>query len=152
MMTFAADSMLGKLAKWLRILGYDTIYARAMPDDKFLQLATGDRILLSRNTRLRHKISEDKLVFIEANDPATQLQTLVRFLDLPLDPEKFFTRCTLCNGRLERVKKEDIAGKVPDHIWMGQNQFSKCKKCATVYWPGSHTARSRKEILELLGV
>ena len=151
-MKFAADRMLGKLAKWLRILGYDTLYARTMSDDEFLKLANQGRILLSRNTRLRSKITSDRFVFIKANDPAAQLQDLIRFLELKPDPGGFFTRCTVCNGRLEPVKAPDVVGKVPDHIWTDQQRFSRCENCGKIYWPGSHPTRSRKEIERLLGV
>jgi len=150
-MRFAADCMLGKLAKWLRILGYDTLYARGMSEEEFMGLATAGRILLSRNSHLRKRIPQDTLVFVEANDPAAQLQNLVRALNLEVNPERFFTRCTVCNGRIEPVKFEEVAGKVPDYIWTGHDRFSKCKKCGKIYWPGSHLARSRVEISRLLG-
>jgi uncharacterized protein with PIN domain len=151
-MKFAADSMLGKLAKWLRILGYDTLYAQGWQDDEFLQLADEGRLLLSRNSRLRKRVPDEKLVFIEENDPAEQLQALIRTLHLSVDPGRFFTRCTLCNSRLQRVAGREVVGKVPDHVWSEQGSFSKCESCAKVYWPGSHMARSRKEIARLLGV
>lgn len=142
--------MLGKLAKWLRTLGYDTLYSRTLSNERFLELADESRILLSRNTRLAGKAAPEKLIFVEANDPRVQLQDLVRFLGLKPDPDKFFSRCTVCNGLLEPVKPEDVVGKVPDHIWTGTNKFSECKTCERIYWPGSHTVRIREEIGELL--
>ncbi len=151
-MRFAADRMLGKLAKWLRILGYDTLYSRTLSNDRFLALADEGRILLSRNTRLVGKVAPDGLIFIEANDPKMQLQGLIRLLGLKPDPDKFFSRCTVCNGLLEPVESEDVVGKVPDHIWTRHNRFSECKTCGRIYWPGSHLTRSRREIRRLLGV
>ncbi len=151
-MRFAADRMLGKLAKWLRILGYDTFYSRTLSNDRFLALADEGRILLSRNTRLVGKMAPDGLLFIEANDPKMQLQGLIRLLGLKPDPDKFFSRCTVCNGLLEPVESEDVVGKVPDHIWTRHNRFSECKTCGRIYWPGSHLTRSRREIRRLLGV
>ena len=151
-MRFAADRMLGKLAKWLRILGYDTLYSRTLSNDRFLALADEGRILLSRNTRLVGKMAPDGLIFVEANDPKMQLQGLIGFLGLKPDPDKFFSRCTVCNGLLEPVEPEDVVGKVPDHIWTGHNRFSECTTCGRVYWPGSHLTRSRREIRRLLGV
>jgi len=151
-MRFAADRMLGKLAKWLRILGYDALYSRTLSNDRFLALADEGRILLSRNTRLVGKMAPDGLIFVEANDPKMQLQGLIRLLGLKPDPDKFFSRCTVCNGLLEPVEAEDVVGKVPEHIWTGHNRFSECKTCGRIYWPGSHLARSRREIRRLLGV
>jgi len=151
-MRFAADRMLGKLAKWLRILGYDTLYSRTLSDDRFLALANEGRILLSRNTRLVGKVAPDGLIFVKANDHRRQLQDLVHLLALKPDPDKFFSRCTICNQLLEPVKPEDVVGKVPDHIWTGHNGFSECKTCGRIHWPGSHLAKSREEIKRLLGV
>jgi hypothetical protein len=149
-MKFAADRMLGKLAKWLRILGYDTLYSRTLSDDRFLELANEDRILLSRNTRIVGKMAPDRLIFVEGNDPKIQLEGLIRLLDLKPNPDKFFSRCTVCNGLIEPVEPQDVVGKVPDHIWTRHNRFSKCKSCGKIYWPGSHLERSRREIRRLL--
>jgi len=151
-MKFAADRMLGKLAKWLRTLGYDTLYSRTLSNERFLALADKDRTLLSRDTRLAGKIAPEKLIFVEANEPKKQLQDLVRFLGLKPDPDKFFSRCTVCNGLLEPVKPQDVVGKVPDHIWTGTNKFSECNGCERIYWPGSHLVRTRREIKELLEI
>jgi len=151
-MRFAADRMLGKLAKWLRILGYDTVYSRTLSNDRFLALGDKGRILLSRNTRLVGKMAPDRLIFVEANDPQVQLQCLIRFLGLKPDPNRFFARCTVCNGLLKPIEPEDVLGKVPEHIWTSHNRFSECKTCGRIYWPGSHLARSRREIRRLLGV
>lgn len=150
-MRFAADQMLGKLAKWLRILGYDTLYSRTLPNDRFLALADEGRILLSRDTRLVGKVASDRLIFVEANDPKVQLHSLVHQLGLKPQPEEFFSRCTVCNGHLELMEPEDVVGKVPDYILTAYNRFSECKTCERIYWPGSHFARSRREIRRLLG-
>lgn len=151
-MRFAADRMLGRLAKWLRILGYDTLYSRTLSNDGFLALADEGRILLSRNTRLVGKVAPHGLIFVEANDPKRQLQDVVRLLGLKLDPDRFFIRCTVCNRLLEPVEPAEVVGKVPDHIWAGHNRFSECKTCGRIYWPGSHLTKSRQEIKRLLGV
>jgi uncharacterized protein with PIN domain len=146
-MRFAADRMLGKLAKWLRILGYDTLYSQSIDDKAFLGLATQGRILLSRNTRLVDKAG---LIFVEANDPKVQLKSVVRILGLQPDPDKFFSRCTVCNGLLDPAEPWDVVERVPDHIWTQHNSFSECKACGKVYWEGSHIERSRSEIQRLL--
>jgi hypothetical protein len=149
-MMFAADRMLGKLAKWLRILGYDTLYSRSLADDEFLVLANQGRILLSRNTRLVGKAAPDKLIFVEENDPKMQLKSVVRLLGLKPDPDKFYSRCTVCNGLLDPVEPGDVVDRVPDHIWTKHNRFTECKACGKVYWEGSHIERSRSEIQGLL--
>jgi len=149
-MRFAADRMLGKLAKWLRILGYDTLYSRSLANEEFLGLANEGRILLSRNTRLGGKTAPDKLIFVEANDPKLQVRSVVRLLSLKPDPDKFFSRCTVCNGLLDPANPRDVVERVPGHIWTQHKTFSECKACGKVYWEGSHIERSRLEIRRLL--
>ena len=151
-MRFAADRMLGRLAVWLRFLGYDTVYSNNTNDDQFLALANEGRILLSRNTRLKGKVAAEKYVFVEDNDPKAQLQEVVRLLGLKPDPARFFTRCTLCNGMLESVEPTDVSGDVPEHVWTSHKRFSRCDTCGKIYWPGSHLQRGRKEIKRLLGI
>ena len=144
--------MLGRLAKWLRMLGYYTLYSRTLSNDRFLALSDEGRILLSRNGRLVGKMAPGRLIFVEANDPHMQLQGLIRVLGLKLDSDAFFSRCTVCNGLLEALEPKDVVGKVPEHIWTSYHRFSGCKTCGRIYWPGSHVARSRNEIRRLLGV
>lgn len=149
---FVADRMLGRLAKWLRFLGYDTMYSNTLADDQLLALADEGRILLSRNTNLTGKTAHDKFVFIEDNNPKLQLQQVVHLLGLKPDPNNLFSRCTLCNALLEAVKPTNVRGKVPDYVWTVYKEFSRCSGCGKIYWPGSHLVRSRKEIKKLLGV
>jgi len=151
-MRFAADRMLGRLAIWLRLLGYDTLYSNSLSDHQFLALADEGRILLSRNTRLVGKVAAEKFVFIEDNDPKVQLQEVVRLLGLKPQPDRFFTRCSLCNGVLEPAEAGDVVGHVPDHVWTAHTKFSKCGTCGKIYWPGTHLIRSRKVIELLVGV
>jgi uncharacterized protein with PIN domain len=150
-MKFAADRMLGKLAKWLRLLGYDTTYSNDLSEDEYLAQVNEGRMLLTRNTRLKRKVTKDKLVFIRDNDPKVQLQELISGLRLRPEPKRFFTRCTLCNEVLDPTEGADVYGRVPDYIWTAHDRFSRCDRCGKLYWEGSHLERNRKEIMKLLG-
>lgn len=150
-MKFAADRMLGKLAKWLRFLGYDTTYSNDLSEDEYLAQVNEGRILLTRNTRLKRNVPKDKLVFIRDNDPKVQLQELISGLRLRPEPKRFFTRCTLCNEVLDPTEGADVYGRVPDYIWTAHDRFSRCDRCGKLYWEGSHLERNRKEIMRLLG-
>ncbi|MBW2036510.1 MAG: Mut7-C RNAse domain-containing protein [Deltaproteobacteria bacterium] len=148
-MKFAADRMLGKLARWLRLLGYDTIYFNEICNDQFLALAKEGRILLSRNTRLKDKVETERFLFIESDDFRAQLQEVFGKLALTPDPEKFFTRCILCNGALEPVEASNVIENVPDYVLTAHSKFSRCNRCRKVYWPGTHVTRSLDEIERL---
>jgi uncharacterized protein with PIN domain len=150
-MRFAADRMLGKLAKWLRFLGYDTTYCNDLSDDEFLAQVDEGRILLTRNTRLKRHVAQGKLVFIKDNDPKIQLQELVRGLGLRPEPDRFFTRCAVCNEVLEPTEGADVYGRVPDYIWTAHDRFFRCRGCGKLYWEGTHLERNRKEIKRVLG-
>jgi uncharacterized protein with PIN domain len=145
-MKFAADCMLGRLAKWLRLLGYDTVYLRSAPNEVRPAVAGEGRILLTRDSTLVGKVDPDHFVFVEHDDPTIQLQQLIRFLRLELDPEMFFSRCVLCNGIVEHVEKMRIYGKVPDYVWSIHDRFSQCSQCGKIYWPGSHLERFRLQL------
>ena len=151
-MTFAADRMLGKLAKWLRLLGYDTLYSNSLCDKEFLALADEGRVLLTRNTKLLGMVQKDRLVFVQANDPMAQLQEVIQGLGLKPDPNRFFDRCTICNGTLEPVGTAEVLGSVPEYVWTAHDRFSRCRRCGKIYWPGSHLERSKARIGSLLGL
>lgn len=150
-MRFAADRMLGKLAKWLRFLGYDTTYCNDLSDDEFLAQVDEGRMLLTRNTRLKHKVAPGHLIFIKDNDPKIQLKELVCRLGLRPESGRFFTRCAVCNEALEPIEGADVYGRVPHYIWTAHDRFSRCRGCGKLYWEGSHLERNRKEIKRLLG-
>jgi uncharacterized protein with PIN domain len=152
MMRFAVDRMLGRLAKWLRLLGYDAKYSNNLSGELFLALAEEGRILLTKNTWMKGKVTPDRLVFIRDNDPMVQLDEVIRLFGLKPEPRSFFTRCTLCNGLLESIQSYNAYGIVPDYVWTAHDRFSRCMDCGKIYWPGSHLERSRKEINRLLGV
>ena len=151
-MRFGADRMLGRLAKWLRLLGYDTVYSNSFSNERFLALADEGRILLTRNTALTGKLAHNILLFIEDNDPKRQLQQVVRLLGLKPEPDTFFTRCTICNGTLESVEAKDVPNGVPDYVRTAHERFSRCLGCGKIYWPGSHQQRSLRDIGGVLGL
>jgi hypothetical protein len=149
-MKFAADRMLGKLAKWLRLLGFDTLYSNRFTDAEFLGLAEEGRVLLTRNTALLKGADPQKVLFIRDDDPKIQLREVITSLGLEPDPESFFSRCTLCNGVLGTIDPMDVSGQVPEYVWTSHDKFCKCQDCGKIYWPGSHLKASLREIDEIL--
>ena len=141
-MKFAADAMLGKLAKWLRILGYDTTYDRAVEDEELVKSArAGGRLILTRDTRLIRGLGAGEYLFIRDNAPIDQLAQAVGELGLELSGEGLLRLCTLCNARLIDVAKESVAGTVPEYTYERQKEFYRCPQCGRVYWPGTHAKR-----------
>ena len=141
---FAAEKTLGKLAKWLRILGFDTIY-----DPGIINPAESGRILLTRTKRIRDEYTTDKLIFIESDKPFKQLQEVIKALGIVNEDIKTFTRCIRCNTEIRTINKNSIRSVVPDYVWENQDSFKTCIECKRIYWQGSHTKRSMEIIKKL---
>lgn len=142
--------MLGKLAKALRMLGYDTIYYRGEDVYPLIQLARQEgRVILTRNTKLIPKRSEDQILNIKEDKPFLQLEELIQKGYISSDRTNLFSRCLLCNALLEEIPREETEGKVPDFIFYQQKEFFQCPQCLRIYWQGSHLWNMQKRINEL---
>lgn len=150
-MKFIATKELGRLAKWMRILGFDTEYFKEENYSKLKILALRDeRIILTRNTRLSRP-GGIKLVQIKHDSLNEQLLDVSKELDLKADKDLMFSRCTICNIALEPVEKEKIKDKIPKYVFETQSKFIQCPKCLRIYWPGSHWGNV-EEILKEIGI
>jgi len=135
---FMADEMLGKLAKWLRIMGYDTVYYTGGGDSALVQQALAeDRVILTRDSHLVKRKLARKALFIRSDHPLEQFRQVVNELRLDVQ-SKLFTRCLVCNGELISVEKAYVQGKVPSYTYLTQDKFYECQGCERVYWPGTH--------------
>lgn len=140
-MRFIADIMVGKLAKYLRMAGYDVVYTNDADDDLILQTARNeDRIVLTRDTmmlkRREFKNGILRSVFISDDALLTQLLQVKHELGLILKPDLII--CLVCNNPLKEVKKKDIKNKVPPYVYKTQSKFKHCSSCKRYYWQGTH--------------
>ncbi len=146
---FILTRELGKLARWLRILGFDTLY---YTEDKLgtliIEALRGDRIIV---TRRREKIDDlqKRTVVVSANEIQEQLRQVIRQLQLPLDKDKMFSRCVLCNTLLRPADKHTVREKVPLYVFATQEEFMVCPECGKVYWPGSHWGKITSVVEQL---
>lgn len=147
---FAADRMLGKLAKWLRVLGYDVVYLRQAADKEVLRQLQVGRTLLTRNRRAELWQQQGKVFVVNANDPKEQLREVVQGLGLRRMAGALFSRCLSCNKLLETVGREEVREQVPEYIWQAQESFYRCEDCRKVYWSGSHSEKMRQRLEEIL--
>lgn len=136
---FAADCNLGKLAKWLRILGYDTLYERGNADRSFLLKATEEgRIALTRKRELVRLSAPGRLVVIKADHVTGQIGEVLEALALEPDPARRMTRCLRCNELTEEVAREQVEGLVPAYVYEKYSRFRRCPRCNGIFWPGTH--------------
>ncbi len=137
---FVADSMLGKLARYLRIMGYDTIYQKTYSGQRLSELVAEGRVLLTRST-IRVK-EYPHAVSIDRDLVKDQLTVLDSNLRLSRDQEKWFTRCSICNSPLSKVDREGAQAHVPDYVFLRYpEKIQFCPSCKRFYWPGTHRER-----------
>ena len=138
-MKFLADTMLGRLAKWLRLSGYDTVYRSDLDDGALAQLARSEnRVLLTRDVELTRRRGV-RSVLIESDQTAEQLTQVLR--ELRLRTRTAFTRCAECNVRLRKLSRARAKDRVPPYVHRTQTRFRECPRCQRVYWRGTHWAR-----------
>lgn len=146
---FVADRMLGKLAKWLRVLGYDVVYLQRAGDAEVLARLQEGRILLTRNRRAGLWREQGRVFVVNANDPKEQLREVIQGLDLARTEGALFSRCLSCNCLLDTVSREEVREAVPEYIWQVQEQFHRCGDCGKVYWAGTHSEKMRQLLEEI---
>lgn len=138
------DGMLGRLARWLRILGYDTVFERKADDWTLIHLARAEgRLLLTRDRQLATRRIVPTLL-IESEELAAQVRQVIAVLGP--SPTGAFSRCPVCNQRLMPLSHNKARDRVPAHVHRTQGKFCLCPECDRVYWQGTHWDRM-KEIL-----
>ena len=138
--------MLGRLARWLRALGYDTVYDASADDRALVELAnTEDRVLLTRDRHLLRELRPRRAVEITMDTPLDQLAALVEKLALSM-PDELFRRCLICNSLLDDVPPALAAGLVPPAARGLPGPVRRCPTCGRVYWPGSHVRRMTRAL------
>jgi len=148
--------MLGKLAKKLRLLGYDTFYSSNIVDDEIIILAKEqNRILLTKDSLLaklaeRNNIKTVKISDDDELDQFRQINEKVSFSRFSIEGK--ISRCSICNGKLSQIDSKKVIGKIPDGVINNFKEFWKCEECKKIYWEGTHIKNLQKFVLELKAV
>jgi uncharacterized protein with PIN domain len=138
---FFADAMLGRLARWLRMLGYDTAYDKVIADESLIsRVLTEQRWLLTRDSYLvQRKVLRGRHTLIVSDHLQEQLQQLQSDLHIKLDlSDTTASRCAACNSILIVIPHEKATSTVPAYVARLHPRFVQCPNCERVYWPGTH--------------
>ena len=147
---FAVDCMLGSLAKWLKILGYDTFYLTHVEDAELVERARAEgRVLLTRDRRMTLRRRARPCHFVTSEDPREQIREVVTALGLRVREELFLTRCLPCNARTNEIPRDKAAGSVPAYVLDTQTRFRRCPSCGRIYWGATHRERMVERLREI---
>ena len=147
---FIADAMLGRLARWLRILGYDVSYESSISDDDLIARALNEgRIILTMDRKLTERESAENSMLINSPSYKEQLKQVITHYNIDYK-SGIFTRCLVCNGLLEPIGKEKIKDNVPPYVYSTQDEFDMCPQCGRIYWSGTHRAKMLGMLDEIL--
>ena len=149
---FVVDVNVGRLAKWLRVMGYDAAFPRENGDNELVRIALQeDRVLVTRDSGIAQRravrLGQMKVVRIENDDLRSQLRQLVT--ELKLDLAGGFSRCVRCNQVLQPKLKGDVAWRLPPYVFQTHSEFMECPQCRRLYWRGTHWTNMMSELERL---
>ncbi len=145
---FVCDAMLGRLSRWLRYLGADTVYARSGTREALHIALQESRILLTRNRRyFQNHTPPPKFLLLASDRTEAQLRQVLQHHPFPLRPG---TRCLVCNSPLMSLSREEARGRVPFYVFQTAPRFHLCPECRRITWPGSHTRHLEKQLSRAL--
>ena len=148
---FLADGMLGKVTRWLRMIGCDVKYFNDLDDEKLISISIEeDRILLTRDIELfRRAVSKGAVAFfVEGRDEVEKLAEIGEHFNLNLEINVEDSRCPKCNARIRPVSKDEVEKRIPPATFRFYNEFWECPNCGQIYWQGSHWKRISRTLLE----
>ncbi|MCH9035795.1 MAG: Mut7-C RNAse domain-containing protein [Chloroflexi bacterium] len=147
---FIADVNVGRLARWLRALGYDTLFFKEIDDDDLVRIGLAEgRVVLTRDSRLMERrvaaLGPLKAILIRSEEVQLQLKQVVESLGLDCR-RRPFSLCLECNQGLESVPRSEVRTQVPPYVFETQASFHRCPSCRKVYWQGTHWRRMSEEL------
>lgn len=138
---FIADAMLGRLARWLRMLGYDVSYESSISDDDLIARAIREhRIILTMDRKLAERESAKNSLLVKSPSYKEQLKQVITQYNIDYK-SGIFTRCLVCNRLLEPIDKGNIKDRIPTYVYSTQDEFDICQQCGRIYWSGTHRVK-----------
>jgi len=144
---FACDDHCGRLARWLRTLGYDCTHDQKIEDAALLRLALDeDRIILTRDHHLAAHTLARRVILLESYDPLIEVRQVLDTTGETVSPDRVFTRCTICNGPTAPTALESVADRLPPYVRKTQTVFRTCASCNRIFWRATHVQHMLKRL------
>jgi len=148
---FVLDVHLGKLAKYMRMLGLDTAYENNYTDEMIVGISLKEkRTILTKDLGILKRKEVTHGYYVRNMGVEKQITEIIERFDLTKSINKL-TRCLKCNGILEKIDKEKVLAQIPPKVKAMQDKYFICRNCGKLYWPGTHYERMNKFIGEILG-
>ena len=150
-MKFVVDGMLGKLTRWLRMLGHNVEYSCTLDDSQLIQVAKKEkRTLLTRDLMLYQQATAKGVdtFYLNGKTEAERLAQLAKRFRIKLEIDMKTSRCPKCNTRVKPIPKEEVVNEIEKNTFSHYNEFWKCPKCRKTYWQGAHWTRIRETLEE----
>jgi len=151
---FIVDTNVGRLARWLRMMGYDALFINEIDDRQLVAIGLKEkRVVLTRDTQImqRRVVTSGKLkaLLVRGDDTKDQLRQVVKAMNLDCE-QRQFTLCLECNQPLVRRRKEEVKDLVPPYVFQTQSRYVECPSCHRIYWRGTHWQRMKRELETLM--
>ena len=150
-MKFIVNGMLGKLTRWLRMLGHNVKYSNKLDDAQLIAIAKKEkRILLTRDLELYQQATAKGIqaFYVDGKTEAERLAQIAKKFGISLEIDMAVSRCPKCNAQVKPTSKENVKGKVEETTFAHYNEFWQCTKCGQIYWQGAHWTRIRRTLEE----
>jgi uncharacterized protein with PIN domain len=148
---FIVDGMLGKLTRWLRMLGHNVKYSNKLDDAQLIAIAKKEkRVLLTRDLELYQQATAKgvQAFYVDGKTEAERLAQIAKKFGISLEIDMAVSRCPKCNAQVKPTSKENVKGKVEETTFAYYNEFWECPKCGQIYWQGAHWTRIRRTLEE----
>lgn len=150
-MRFIADSMLGKLAKYLRMIGLSTLYPPPTSPIEIVRLSEEEnRVILTRSVVFIRDFKPRLFLLIKSQDFSEQLIQVLKAYRISPDAKSFFTLCLFCDAPVIHKDKNELREQIPESVMLYASDFRRCPSCSRIYWRGGQTRRMEKKLCQIL--
>lgn len=150
-MKFVCDTMLARLARWLRIMGIEAEYYGVVDDDMLIKKRPKGAIILTRDRELAKRLEAQPCYFVRSNKIWGQIKEVTAQFGIGVDPDKMLSLCPLCGLELEAIEREGARGLVPPFVYARAKKFYICSNCAKVFWDATHTRNMKRILAQTFG-